>query len=162
MRLEIAAALLARIMAEADAAAPEEACGLMVGRRGQGWARVARLVSARNVAEEPRRRFEIDPAALLATHREAREAGEEIIGPWHSHPAGPPEPSATDVARAREAASPGDVWLIVAPGDVWPIVVPEAGRAGGVRARRARAFTFEGGGLHAAELAELPPAPEGH
>ena len=41
-----------------------------------------------------------------------RAGGPEVLGYWHSHPSGSPEPSATDRAQA-----PGDgrVWAIIAP-----------------------------------------------
>jgi proteasome lid subunit RPN8/RPN11 len=103
----------ARIEAEARRAFPREACGLLLGTRDEaGRAHVARVVPAPNTASGPDR-FEIDPALLLALHREARGAGEAIVGHYHSHPNGSPAPSARDLA---EAAWPGLVWLIAALG----------------------------------------------
>lgn len=103
----ISSAILAAIRAEAAARAPLEACGLLFGSAAaiDGWS------AARNVAEDPRCRFEIDPAALFAAHRAERGGGPVIAGYWHSHPSGDAAPSATD---ARMAAPDGKLWLIVA------------------------------------------------
>lgn len=105
-----------------DAAAqalPEEVCGLLVGQDGE----VADLVPARNVARDPRRSFEIDPATLLATYREARGRGQRVLGHWHSHPNGRAAPSARDAARALDN---GQIWLIIA-GDTLTAWRAEAG-----------------------------------
>jgi proteasome lid subunit RPN8/RPN11 len=71
--------------------------------------------AADNVADDPLRRFEIDPAALLAAHREARAGGAELLGYYHSHPEGHPVPSAIDCEHAS-----GDerVWAIIAAGEI--------------------------------------------
>ena len=101
-----------QILLDAAAATPdEEVCGLLLGT----GSRVEQVVSARNVARDPARSFEIDPATLLSTHREARGAGLAVIGHWHSHPNGRREPSARDAARATQN---GQIWLIIAGGDI--------------------------------------------
>ena len=107
MKLVIASAVLASIRAHAQTAAPQEACGLLIGDAGG----VASAVPTTNVAAAPERNFEIDPAALLRGHREARGDGLAVIGHYHSHPNGVAQPSRTDAARA---AVDGQVWLIVA------------------------------------------------
>jgi proteasome lid subunit RPN8/RPN11 len=53
-----------------------------------------------NTAEDPSRRYEMDPAELWAARRAARDAGHEVIGFYHSHPRTPPFPSSLDVERA--------------------------------------------------------------
>jgi len=93
--LQIAEPLLAALVAAARAAAPREACGLLVGRGGE----VLRVVPARNVDPSPLR-YTIAPEDHFATLRAARRDGLEVIGAWHSHPAGAPEPSASDTAEA--------------------------------------------------------------
>lgn len=92
-------------------AAPEEACGILLGRGG----RIERAQPAGNVHPTPRTHFEIDPQALVDAHRAARSGGPQVLGYYHSHPAGRAEPSATDQAMA---AGDGSVWAIVAAGDV--------------------------------------------
>lgn len=98
----------------AEAAFPQEACALLVGiDRGDGRLEVQRIVPAANVAAEPAHGFEIDPATHIALLRGLRErnAADRILGHWHSHPNGRPEPSATDAAMIHD---PGLVWLISA------------------------------------------------
>jgi proteasome lid subunit RPN8/RPN11 len=90
--------------------APDECCGLLLGRDAVEEAR-----PAANVALEPRHRFEIDPQALIDAHREARAGGLGVIGYYHSHPGGPAEPSATDRAHA---SGDGKVWAILGAGGV--------------------------------------------
>lgn len=70
-----------------------------------------------NVAPDPLRHFEIDPAALIAAHRASRAGGLAVLGYFHSHPNGLARPSATD---ARAAAGDGRIWAIVALNDVGP------------------------------------------
>ncbi|WP_164156349.1 Mov34/MPN/PAD-1 family protein [Sandarakinorhabdus rubra] len=111
MSVRISSAQRQFLLDSAAANAGEEVCGLLVGTDGA----VTELVPARNVARNRARSFEIDPATLLATHRTARGAGARVIGHWHSHPNGRPEPSARDAARATEN---GAIWLIIAGGDI--------------------------------------------
>ena len=106
-------------------AAPREACGLLFGSD----AAITDWQAVENVAEEPERRFEIDPAALFAALRAERAGGPRIAGYWHSHPSGDPMPSATDAAMA---APDGRLWLIVA-GEVARLW--RAGETGAVHGR---------------------------
>lgn len=111
MTLEVTRQALEAMVAAAALSAPEEVCGLLLGRDG----RVTEARAAANVALDKSRRFEIDPQALIDAHRAERRDGPQLLGYFHSHPAGPPEPSATD----REMASgDGKVWSIVANGMV--------------------------------------------
>jgi len=141
-RIEIPARILAEIAARAAAAWPEECCGLLLGRRDGETCVVAEAVAAANVAEDPARRFEVDPRVLLATHRRTRESGAELLGPYHSHPDGAAVPSATDRARAEAAAAAGEAWLIV------PATRDGAGAA--------RAFIFDGEAFTEAALVVAP------
>lgn len=93
------------MLAAAAGAAPEECCGVLLGR---GEIEIA--VPARNIASDPHSRFEIDPQALIDAHRSARAGGLPLIGYFHSHPSGPAAPSAID----RELAAHDEkVWAIV-------------------------------------------------
>ncbi len=111
MVVEIASRLIERLVAEAEMAAPQECCGLLIGRPG----RIDSIMPAANVAARPTDSFEIDPAALLRGHREARGDGKIVIGHYHSHPNGSRQPSLRDAARAVEDAQ---IWLIIAGGSV--------------------------------------------
>lgn len=124
MAVTISRMLLDQIQAIA-AADRAEVCGLLLGVAG----RIEAIAPAANVAPDPARHFELDPAALIAAHRAARAGRAQIIGHYHSHPSGVAVPSATDAACA---APDGSLWLIVAGGDarLW---VAQGDGAGGVR-----------------------------
>jgi proteasome lid subunit RPN8/RPN11 len=114
MKLQISSHLRQMLLDHAAADPGREVCGLLLGHgAGDGTARVTALVPAANVAADPARNFEIDPATLLATHRAARGCGSSVIGHWHSHPNGRLAPSRRDAARA---SANGQLWLIIAGG----------------------------------------------
>jgi proteasome lid subunit RPN8/RPN11 len=107
----LGAAAAACIRSASAAARPQEACGLLFGRGG-----VIEMASvARNVAADPTRFFEIDPAHLFDSHRLARSGAFAILGCWHSHPAGSAVPSAADRDGVTE---PGWLWLIESRGEI--------------------------------------------
>ncbi len=115
MAIEVTSGAIATMLAESARAAPAECCGLLLGRAGEGGERIAAAQPAANIHPDPLRHFEIDPAALIAAHRAAREGGPALVGYYHSHPEGHPLPSATDCAHA---SGDGRVWAIVAGGAV--------------------------------------------
>lgn len=123
------------ILTEAEAAYPDECCGLLAGRGGGTRnLTVSRVVPAANVApDDPghsvRDRFEVDPQTHFDLERELRAGPDAVIGHYHSHPDHPVEPSATDLAKAFD---PSLIWLI-------------AGVMSG-RARNLRAFHLADGG----------------
>ena len=125
-RVTLTQAQLAAIERAAEAAYPEEACGLLVGRAAPGEAyRVNAVEASANVAEPPRtRRFEVDPKLRLRLERALRDDSDSVIGVYHSHPNGAAEPSGTDVSMIFE---PDMIWLITAVAD---------GRAGATTAWR--------------------------
>ncbi len=104
-------AVHAAILAAAARAAPDEACGLLLGTA----AHIHTAFPAANVAPDPAHHFEIDPAALIAAHRAARAGGPQVVGYYHSHPNGLARPSATDAASA---ARDGRIWAIAAAGAI--------------------------------------------
>lgn len=110
MGLRVTRAALERMRTAARASQPDECCGLLLGHEV-----IEEVLPTRNVAPEPRRRFEIDPQALIDAYRAARAGGPQVIGYYHSHPAGPARPSATDRAMA---AGDGRVWAIIGAGDM--------------------------------------------
>lgn len=109
MSLEFASGTIAAMTVAAQEAAPAEACGILLG----SGTRIDAALPTANVAPDPAQHFEIDPAALIAAHRAAREGGAQVLGYFHSHPNGLARPSATDAASA---ARDGKVWVIVAAG----------------------------------------------
>jgi proteasome lid subunit RPN8/RPN11 len=112
--LRLPAALLERIREHGRTAYPEECCGVMLGRidRAGGRTEVVRLVAQENQREDEHRhnRYLISPEAVLRADREARTAGLEIVGYYHSHPDHPSRPSDFD----RDHAWPDQSYLIVA------------------------------------------------
>ncbi len=107
-RLSLARDQANALARDARSAWPVEACGLLIGRRAGSVLCATRIVPPANVAGTPDR-FEIDPAAHLRLQRQVRGTADRVIGCWHSHPTGPPEPSPADVAAAIEA---NFIWLI--------------------------------------------------
>lgn len=92
-------------------AGQNECCGVLRGRDRT----VVSVEWAANVAADPSRDFEIDPAALIAVHKDIRSGGMPLLGYFHSHPNGLARPSASDIAQA---APDGLIWLIIAGGAV--------------------------------------------
>ena len=113
LRLTLPEALRREIVERAEAALPNECCGLLAGVRvAEGW-HAGRLIPLENVAASPIL-YEAEPKALLLAHREMRERGEELVGVYHSHPTSPPVPSRTD--RERNGHGDGVAHLIVGRG----------------------------------------------
>jgi desampylase len=108
MMLEISRSLYDTIVEHIDAEHPREACGLLFGTDEL----VEAVLPCRNVAADPERHFEIDPAALLAAHRDARNGGPRVIGHYHSHPVGTSSPSRHDADCAQPD---GSFWMISSP-----------------------------------------------
>ena len=94
----------------AEAAYPNECCGLLVGRRDGANRTVDQVVESANLASDPSTRFEIDMRLRLTLQKQLRGTGREIIGHYHSHPDGPARPSARDREQAWE---PQLIWLII-------------------------------------------------
>jgi proteasome lid subunit RPN8/RPN11 len=106
--LYISAAGLQQMQLEVARHAPEEACGLLSGQIEAGIYRVATVIPATNELHSPVR-YRIDPHEQIAAFNLMDAQGLELVGIYHSHPAGPPGPSATDIA---EAFYPEAVYLI--------------------------------------------------
>jgi len=75
--------------------APLEACGLLAGKGD----RVQAVLSLANATQSPFR-FRMEPGEQLQAFNRIEARGLELIGIYHSHPAGPESPSPTDVAEA--------------------------------------------------------------
>jgi len=89
--------------------APEEACGLLAGQR-QGnrlWGRC--LFITTNLHHSPTR-YRIDPHEQMAAFNQMEAQGLDLIGIYHSHPAGPDEPSPTDLAEAYYPEAAYLIW----------------------------------------------------
>jgi len=103
----------AEIDAHLLAAYPEEGCGVLLGRDAGGARVIERVIPFENQREDERgRRYLIAPEQLFVAEREAREAGLDVVGFFHSHPDHPAVPSAFDL----EHAWPYYSYLIVSVG----------------------------------------------
>ncbi|MEA2151542.1 MAG: [CysO sulfur-carrier protein]-S-L-cysteine hydrolase [Solirubrobacteraceae bacterium] len=103
--MRIAHALLDEIVAHAVRDAPNECCGVVVGR--DGTANEARALE--NLAASPFR-FDIDGREVM-TFAFADEDEDQLLAIYHSHTRSEPVPSQTDMNFA--AMWPGVQWLIV-------------------------------------------------
>ena len=111
--LRLPAELSGPLVREARQSVPQEACGLIVGRREANRFWVTRTVSCENTAPPRTRetRFEIDPRRVIEEERSLRNSEEEVVGFYHSHPASDPVPSNVD--RSYMALWPDAIWVIV-------------------------------------------------
>ncbi len=98
--------VLDAVRAHAREEQPRECCGVLLGTGG----RILDSLRARNLADDPDRRFLLDPVDHIAARRTARARRLEVVGFYHSHPRSEALPSATDHA---EASYPEAVSLIV-------------------------------------------------
>ena len=78
-----------------DSHIPLEACGLLAGTDN----RVKKVIEVRNQAQSPVR-FVMDPYEQLKAFDWIESNGLDLLGIFHSHPAGPETASATDIAEA--------------------------------------------------------------
>ncbi len=109
-----------------------EVCGILGGRYDGERTVVESAYPAENVADVPEVRYRIDPEEQLEIVEGIEEEGGDIAGFYHSHPAGPAQPSATDAARATWP----DLSYVIVSLDGYPFV--------GSWRWRADAETFEG------------------
>jgi len=127
MRVKISITDRQRILDHAGSSR-DEVCGLLLGKGDDQGGRVTAVRPCANVSDTPARRFELDPAALIGAWRAARGGGPRVIGLYHSHPTGDPQPSITD---AREAPADGAIWMIASGGEIAAWRAVEHGRVHG-------------------------------
>jgi len=104
--MKISQQLIDEMVAHARAELPNECCGLV----GGGDGRATTVYPMRNEFESPLR-YKLDSKDNLRVSREMDEAGEEIVGVFHSHTKSAAYPSQTDVNEAQ--AWPQLIYLIV-------------------------------------------------
>ncbi|MDQ0874118.1 proteasome lid subunit RPN8/RPN11 [Paenibacillus sp. V4I3] len=76
---------------------PEEACGFILGGQAPGKneeLQASTFIPLRNIASNPRNRFEISPVEMLPY---LMDSNNPVIGLFHSHPTAPPVPSEQDL-----------------------------------------------------------------
>jgi proteasome lid subunit RPN8/RPN11 len=103
------------IVATCIRALPNEGCGLLIGSLD---GTVSEVVPSPNVAESAKL-YEIDSRVLLGAYRRSEEAGQSVLGVFHSHTHSDAYPSPTDVAQA-----PDPTWhyLLVSLRDVPSVI----------------------------------------
>jgi proteasome lid subunit RPN8/RPN11 len=135
---------LVTIVAHARRDAPNECCGLLVGRgpakTGPCEIQILEAVPTSNGASDPARRYEISPIDYFAQIRRCRKINASqnerfvVVGAYHSHPRGGPDASETDTAQAFRDF----VFVIVG--------------LGGGDGMQIRAYTLDAGALTPIEL----------
>ena len=123
--------VLSRLIEEARRAPNEECCGLLVGRDGV----IRALYPARNALASATA-YEIAPQELFRLMRQIRDAGLQLLGIYHSHPAGDNRPSARDI---EQAYYPDAAYFILSPAPD----APQPIRAFSIRAGRATELAVE-------------------
>ncbi len=114
-RLVLTTSQVQHIEAEGAQAYPNECCGIMIGRDVSDGACTRRIVDRlepmANVfdPQQQRRRFAVDPLALMRAEKSAAAEGRLVVGFYHSHPDHPARPSEFD----REHAWPFYSYVIV-------------------------------------------------
>jgi [CysO sulfur-carrier protein]-S-L-cysteine hydrolase len=129
--VRIAQRLIDEIVAHAREDLPNECCGMVGGADGE-----ARTVYRAENAEASPLRYSIDAKEQFRLMRAIEDAGEELVGIYHSHTESPAYPSQTDV---NLAGWPDAVYLIASLAD------PESPAVKG--------FWIRDGGISEAELA---------
>jgi [CysO sulfur-carrier protein]-S-L-cysteine hydrolase len=93
--MKITQALIDEMVAHAREDLPNECCGMIGGRAGEA----TRIVRVENSAASPLR-YEMDPQGQYNALKGIEDAGEELIGIYHSHTRSAAYPSQTDVNEA--------------------------------------------------------------
>ncbi len=104
--LKIPRQLTNKILSHAQHSPDAEVCGLLGGKDGAALS----CYPIDNNATNPLRRYQMDPKEQIDAMRDMREAGEELVAIYHSHPCAPAQPSETDI---REATYTDAAYLIV-------------------------------------------------
>ncbi len=91
--IKMSRTLATRLLFEAQKQPDAEVCGFVSARDGVPQD----IHPVTNIAPEPERRFDMDPAGQIAALRAIRKAGDEMLAIYHSHPSAPPEPSIHDL-----------------------------------------------------------------
>jgi proteasome lid subunit RPN8/RPN11 len=99
--LRLTSRVHAQMVGHAYDGLPDEACGLLAGRPGDG--KVEAFYPCRNAAASSRV-YTVDPGDHLRADRDAESRGLEIIGVVHSHTHTEAYPSPTDVDQAPDEA----------------------------------------------------------
>jgi len=105
LKLEIPSNIFGRMVEQAKAEAPVEACGILAGSDGK----VEKLYKMIN-ADKSCDHFMMEPKEQFTVVKDIRSAGLKMLAIYHSHPQTPARPSAEDI---RLALTPDVIYVIV-------------------------------------------------
>lgn len=109
LKLEIPSNIFGRMVEQAKAEAPVEACGILAGSDGK----VEKLYKMIN-ADKSCDHFMMEPKEQFTVVKDIRSAGLKMLAIYHSHPQTPARPSAEDI---RLALTPDVIYVIVSVQD---------------------------------------------
>lgn len=92
-----------KILAHCEQGLPNEACGLLAGTVADNIKTVTKVYLLNNV-DASNEHFSMDPREQLASLKDARSYGFNIIGNFHSHPESPSRPSEEDKRLAYDSS----------------------------------------------------------
>ena len=112
-KLTITEDQIRQMVAHAQTALPNEACGILGGKAG----RVQAVYPGANVENSPVV-YRMNPQDQVRAMHAIQLSGGDVLGIFHSHTDGPPVPSETDISQAYY---PDVVYIILArdPSGVW-------------------------------------------
>jgi proteasome lid subunit RPN8/RPN11 len=103
--LEIPMGIFKKMVEQAEAEAPIEACGIFAGNDGK----VEKLYKMTNV-DNSNNHFMMEPKEQFAVVKDIRSSGLGMLAIYHSHPETPARPSVEDI---RLALTPDVTYVIV-------------------------------------------------
>lgn len=112
--LEIPVNLFNKIIEQAKAEAPIEACGILAGKDGV----VEKLYEMTNV-DQSNDHFMMEPQEQFKVAKDIRSAGHQMLAIYHSHPESPAKPSDEDI---RLALTPNVIYVIISLQDTEPVI----------------------------------------
>lgn len=117
MSLAVSPDIFAQVVRAAEAAYPQECCGLLLGKIPKGFNQQGRALQVEEARPLPNgwesaartHRYSVDPKLLMSVENELSGTGRGIIGFYHSHPDVPAWPSPFDLERAWPCYS---YWIV--------------------------------------------------
>lgn len=106
--MKLSQAALSAIQAHGEEGYPYEICGVLIAAKGEGYVTETRRIR-NTVMDRAHDRYEMDALEHIRAQRETDDAGQEIVGYYHSHPDHPARPSVFDAERSWA----GMVYLII-------------------------------------------------
>ncbi len=95
MMLAVNKTAFAVMLSHCQAEYPLEACGFLGGQDGEAFI----VTTVENILRSPVA-YEMDPQQQIEAMLQIEDSGLDLMAAFHSHPHGPSQPSATDLAQA--------------------------------------------------------------